>query len=135
MAALESAEGTGALKAGSCVVVGKIVGIQADIVRFRVMNEAHGFDLSETVDKGFRYPVHAVHDTAIARKDDGEGEVAITNESGVFSDLPAGDGPGGVAGPVGFVEFANGGQRHKLPWQGRRDLDETVNVPGAKALR
>ena len=62
MAALESAEGVGALKGlAELVVVGKIVGMHADVVGLRVLNEAYGFNIAETVDEGLADPVHAVH--------------------------------------------------------------------------
>jgi hypothetical protein len=78
--------------------------------------------------------VHAVHDTAVAGKDDGKGEVAIADEAGVLSDLTAGDGFCGLPGPLGLVEFADGGERHTLSRKGGGDRDETVDVPGAEAL-
>ena len=118
----------------SIVVVGKIVGIDAEVVGFRVMEEAHGFDVAETFDEGLADSVHAVHDTAVAGKDDGKGEVAVADEAGVLSDLAAGDRFCRIARPEGLVEFADGGDRHTLSRQGGGELDETVDVPGAEAL-
>jgi hypothetical protein len=102
--------------AGS-VVVGKIVVMQADVVGFRVVEEAHSVDVGEAVDEGFAHPVHAIHDTAVAGKNDRKAEVAVADEAGVLSDLSAGDRLSCVAGPVGFVEFADSGERYTLPWQ------------------
>jgi len=117
------------------VVVGKIVGMHADVVGLRVLNEAYGFNIAETVDEGLADSMHAVHYTAVAGKDDGESEVAVTDESGVLSYLAAGDRCFGLAGPVWLVKFADGGQRHPLPGQGGREPDETANIPGAETLR
>jgi hypothetical protein len=107
----------------------------ANVVGLRVLEEAYGFDFAETVDERLTNPMHAVHYTAVVGKDDGESEVAVTDESGVLSYLAAGDRCFGLAGPVGLVKFANGGQRHTLPGQGGREPDETANIPGAEALR
>jgi hypothetical protein len=122
------------LGGGGLVVVWKIVGIYADVVGFRVLEETHGFDVTETFNEGLADSVHAVHDSAVAGKDDGKGEVAVADEAGVLSDLAAGDRFCRVAGPVGLVEFADGGERHTLSRQGGGDRDETVDVPGAEAL-
>ncbi len=62
VAALESAEGAGALNGSDrSVVVGQIVGISTDVIGFRVMDEAHRLYLGETIDEGFADPMHAVH--------------------------------------------------------------------------
>lgn len=141
MAALEPAEGDGALgvalrKSGPrrSVVVWKIVGIDADIVGFRVLEEAHDFDVAETFDERLADSVHAIHDTAVTGENDRKGQVGVADEAGVLSDLTAGDRFCGLAVPVGLVEFADGGERHALSRQGGREFDEAVDVPGAEAL-
>jgi hypothetical protein len=93
---------------GGSVVVGEVVGMQTDVVGFRVLEEAHGFDVAETFEEGLADSVHAVHDTAVAGKDDGKGEVAVADEAGVLSDLAAGDRLCRIAGPEGLVEFPDG---------------------------
>ena len=98
------------------------------------MEEAHGFDVSKTFEEGLADSVHTVHDTAVAGKDDRKAEVAVADEAGVVNDLAAGDRFCRIAVPVGLVEFADGGERHTLSRQGGGDRDETVDVPGAKAL-
>jgi hypothetical protein len=109
--------------------------MQADVVGFGVLAEAHGFDVAETFDEGPADSVHTVHDAAVAGKKDGKGEVAVADEAGVLSDLAAGDRFCGLPRPVGLVEFADGRERHTLSRQGGGDLDETVDVPDAEALR
>jgi len=111
-----------------------VVGLEADVVGFRVLEEAHGFDVAATFEDGLADAVHTVHDTAVAGKDDGKGEVGVADEAGVLSDLAAGDRFCRVARPVGLVEFADGGERYALSHERGRGLDETVNVPGAEAL-
>ena len=91
---------------GWLVVVGEIVWVYADVVGFGIVLEANGFDVGETFDQGWlclQIRVHAVHDTTVAREDDGEGEVAIADETGMFGDLAAGDRFCWVAVPVGFI--------------------------------
>jgi hypothetical protein len=119
---------------GESIVVWKIVGINAYVVGFGVVEEAHGFDVGETFEECLTDSVHTVHDTAVAGKDDGKAEVAVTDEAGVVRDLATGDRLCGIAGPVGFIEFADGGERHALSREGGGDWDETVDVPGAEAL-
>ena len=90
MAALESAEGDGRLKqladgvpnlawanegGASVVVVWEIVWIYSDVVGFRVLEEAHGFDVGEALEEGLADAVHAVHDAAVAGENDGKAEV------------------------------------------------------------
>ena len=108
--------------------------MQADVVGFRIMVEAYGFDVGETFEQSLADSVHAVHDTAVAGENDRKGEVAVVDELGVFSNLTAGDGFCRIAGPVGLVEFADGGQSHSLQRQVGGEFDETVNVPGAETL-
>src|SRR5882757_6648607 len=88
----------------------------------------------EAFEEGLANSVHAVHDTAVAGEDDGKAEVAVADEAGVVRDLAAGDRFCRIAGPVGFVEFGDGGERYALSRQSGGDCDETVDVPGAEAL-
>jgi hypothetical protein len=120
---------------GELVVVREVVGVYADVVGFGVAEEARGFDVAETFEESLADSVHAVHDTAVAGEDDGKAEVAVADEAGVVRDLAAGDRFCWVAVPVGLVEFADGGERYALSRNGGGDRDETVDVPGAEALR
>lgn len=92
MAALESAEGAGALKRlAASIVVGKIVRMHADVVGLRILNETYDFNIDKSIDKGLADSVHAVHYTAVTGKDDGESEVAVTDKAGMLSYLAACD--------------------------------------------
>jgi hypothetical protein len=118
----------------SVVVVWEIVWIYSDVVGFRVLEEAHGFDVGEALEERLANAVHAVHDAAIAGENDGKAEVGVADEASVIDDLAAGDRFCGVAVPVGLIEFADGGDWHTLSRQSGGEFDETVNVPGTETL-
>ena len=52
--------------ASKSVIVGKIVGVYTDVVGFRVLEEAYGFDVAETFEEGLADSVHTVYDAAVA---------------------------------------------------------------------
>jgi len=79
--------------------------------------------------------VHAVHDAAVAGEDDGIGEVARVDESRVIYDLSAGELHGAFVTPIGFVQLTNCGERYAFSWEGVGEIDETMDGPGAEALR
>jgi hypothetical protein len=111
------------------VVVRKVIGVDADVVRLRVGEEAYGFDIAEPFEKRFADSMHAIHNTAVVGENDGIAEVAVAYETGMLGDLSAGDRLRSVSSPVRLVEFADGGEWNALSRQGGRGLDETVDVP------
>jgi len=118
----------------SIVIVGEIVWINVDVVRVGIVEKADCVDVVEARQESLADAVHAVHDAAVAGKNDGKAEIAVADEAGVVHDLAAGDRFCGVAVPVRLVEFADGGERDVLSRQCGGLLDETVDVPGPEAL-
>jgi len=86
--------------------------VDADVVGVGIAKEANGIDVVATQEKGFADAVHAVHDAAVAGEDDGIGEVARVDESGVIYDLSAGELHGAFVTPIGFVQLTNCGERY-----------------------
>jgi hypothetical protein len=119
---------------GLIVVVGKIVGVDVDVVGLWIVDEANGFDVAETFEEGFADTVHAVHDAAVAGENDGMGKVAIIDEAGVNDDVATGELFGAFVAPVGFVELANFGEGYAFSREGAGEFDETVDVPDVEAV-
>jgi hypothetical protein len=134
LAALESAEGDGAVEGRDSIVVGQVVGVDADVVGVGIVEEADGFDVVEARQESLADAVHTVHDATVAGENDRIGEGALVDEAGVADNFAASQFFRVVAAPIGFVQFANGGEWHADSWEGAGQIDETTDVPGAEAL-
>jgi hypothetical protein len=77
-------------RSSSIVVVGKVIGVDADVVGFRIVKKTNGFDFVETDQQCLADAVHTVHDAAVVRENDGMGEVALIDEAGMVNDFAAG---------------------------------------------
>jgi len=78
--------------------------------------------------------MHAVHDAAVAGKNDWEIQIAIEHQARVPDDFTTGHFVRRLMGPMWLVKLAYVGQRNSLANQAARLRDEAVHVPGAQTL-
>jgi hypothetical protein len=97
----------------------QVFGMNADIVGIGIVHEAHRIDIVATFQEGFADAVHTVHYTAIAGKNDGEGQIAIENQACVPDNLPTRQLLGPLIDPKGFCMGRSGAvDRIRLEWRG-----------------
>ena len=71
-------------------VVGQIVGMDANVVRCGVVNEADCLNLRAIFEESLANAMHSIHDAAVAGKNDGEGEIAVEHQARMIDDFAAG---------------------------------------------
>jgi hypothetical protein len=107
------------------IVVRQIGGMNTDVVWRGVANEADCLNLRAVLEESFADAMHSIHHAAVARKNDGEGKIAIEYQARMIDDFTAGQDLGAFVGPVGFVQLTNRGERNPLAKQSTGLLDET----------
>jgi hypothetical protein len=88
-------------------VVRQIIGVDSDVVRCGVANEADCLNLCAIYQESLANAMHSIHDAAVAGKNDGEGKIAFKHQASMIDDFAAGQDLGAFAGPVGFVQLTN----------------------------
>ena len=86
----------------------------SDVVRFGILNETDRLDLGVILQESLAYAMHSVHDATIARKNDGEGKIAVQHQPRMVDNFAARQRSSALIGPVGFVQLTDRGQRDSL---------------------
>jgi hypothetical protein len=71
------------------------------------VEETDRIDLCAVFKKGLTDAVHSIHDSAIARKNDGEVEITIQDQAHMIDDVAAGEPSRAFIVPIRLIDLSN----------------------------
>jgi hypothetical protein len=117
------------------ILIRQIVGLNANVIWFRVLNKANRLDFTEPLQESLADAVHPIHHTAVTGQNDGERKIAIKHQARMVNYLTAGQFLRLSACPIRFVEFSDCRQGNAFAGKRAGELDETVHIPRAQPRR